>query len=413
MTSTSGSPAGWHPDPTGQFEQRYWDGERWTEHVHAAGVQSVSPLPAAQPQVQHQTAQVQAAQVEPAQVEAVQVEAAQVQHQPAQVKPVQVEAAQAQPEPAAFAPIRVEPVQQVQPEPVPVAAAAPAVVPEPAQQQAMPAAGGPPAGWHPDPTGQFEQRYWDGGQWTEHVAHQGQQGVSALAAARPVQTSSPEQVQRQVQQQAGITASPGAVGGGGGGGHLMDEPVLVVNQKAKLIEVTQEFAVYDQAGNQLGSVVEVGQSTAKKLLRFATNVDQFLTHKFEVRDAHGVVLMTLVRPAKFMKSKVVVGTPTGQEIGTIRQENVLGKIRFAFEAGGQRIGGIQAENWRAWNFSIVDASGQEVARITKTWEGLLKAAFTTADNYVVQIHHRLPEPLRSLVVASALTVDTALKQDSN
>jgi hypothetical protein len=31
---------------------------------------------------------------------------------------------------------------------------------------------------------------------------------------------------------------------------------------------------------------------------------------------------------------------------------------------------------------------------------------------VVQIHRRLEEPLRSLVVAAALCVDTALKQDS-
>ena len=38
--------------------------------------------------------------------------------------------------------------------------------------------------------------------------------------------------------------------------------------------------------------------------------------------------------------------------------------------------------------------------------------FTTADNYVVQIHHRPDEPLNSLVVASALSIDTALKQDS-
>jgi len=38
--------------------------------------------------------------------------------------------------------------------------------------------------------------------------------------------------------------------------------------------------------------------------------------------------------------------------------------------------------------------------------------FTTADNYVVKIHRPLDEPLRTLVIASALSVDTALKQDS-
>jgi uncharacterized protein YxjI len=143
-----------------------------------------------------------------------------------------------------------------------------------------------------------------------------------------------------------------------------------------------------------------------------SSIDQYLPHKFEVRDQRGAIVLTLVRPAKILKSRVIVGGPTGQEIGVIRQENAIGKIRFAFEVGGQRIGGVQAENWRAWNFSIVDANGQEVARITKTWEGFAKTMFTTADNYVVQIHQRLPEPLRSLVVASALTVDTALKQDA-
>ena len=91
---------------------------------------------------------------------------------------------------------------------------------------------------------------------------------------------------------------------------------------------------------------------------------------------------------------------------------MVGKIRFGLESGGQRLGGIFGENWRAWNFRIEDAGGIEVARITKTFEGFLKTAFTTADNYVVQIHARQPEPLNSLIVATALSVDTALKQDA-
>lgn len=37
------------------------------------------------------------------------------------------------------------------------------------------AAGAAPAGWYADPSGRFELRYWDGGQWTEHVSRAGQQ----------------------------------------------------------------------------------------------------------------------------------------------------------------------------------------------------------------------------------------------
>ena len=36
--------AGWLPDPEKPERLRYWDGQRWTEHVSADGVQSVDPL---------------------------------------------------------------------------------------------------------------------------------------------------------------------------------------------------------------------------------------------------------------------------------------------------------------------------------------------------------------------------------
>ncbi|NEB81499.1 DUF2510 domain-containing protein [Streptomyces sp. SID14478] len=301
-----------------------------------------------------------------------------------------------------------------------------------------------PAGWYPDPQGAPQTlRWWDGSQWTEHTHDQGPQQAQPQAQApaagqvppqaqqpraqpvqaQPVQQQQPAQgqfagpgygqpqadpgrVQRQVQQQAGV--APGAQGGGS----LFTEPVLVVNQKAKLIELTNEYSVMDQNGNLLGSVTEIGQSGLKKALRFVSSVDQFMTHKLEIRDAYGQPQLVLTRPAKFMKSRVVVERPDGSPVGEIVQQNMIGKINFAMNVNGQQVGAIKAENWRAWNFAIVDHNDQEVARITKTWEGLAKTMFTTADNYVLQIHFQLPEPLLSLVVATALTVDTALKQDS-
>ncbi|NBP53772.1 MAG: scramblase [Actinobacteria bacterium] len=160
---------------------------------------------------------------------------------------------------------------------------------------------------------------------------------------------------------------------------LFNNKILVVNQKAKLIEVTNQYSVSDADGNVIAHVNEVGQSKAKKLLRVVSSVDQFLTHKLEITDATGAVVLTLTRPAKVFKSTVIVG---------------------------------KAENWRAWDFAIENADGREVARVTKKFVGLAKAVFTTADNYVVEIHDDLSQPLASLVVAAALSIDTALKQDS-
>ncbi|WP_322762606.1 phospholipid scramblase-related protein [Frankia sp. Cr2] len=261
----------------------------------------------------------------------------------------------------------------------------------------------PPAGWYADPSGKHPFRYWDGSRWTDQVSNT-QPGAPGGV---PVQTNyTPDRIQRQVQENAGVAPVDG------GQGSLFTEPVLVVNQKTKIIELTNEYAVFDQAGNQIGSVVEVGQSTVKKAIRLVSSLDQFFTHRLEVRDSAGVAHLVLTRPAKVFKSRVIVSRPDGFEIGAIVQQNVFGKIRFALQSAGTSIGMIKAENWRAWNFSIVDHTDTEIARVTKTWEGLARALFTTADNYVVQIHRPLADPLRSLVVASALTIDTALKQDS-
>ncbi|MFF3612195.1 phospholipid scramblase-related protein [Streptomyces sp. NPDC002580] len=267
-----------------------------------------------------------------------------------------------------------------------------------------------PAGWYPDPNGAAEtQRYWDGAQWTDQQAPAGQHVPQQGAPQQPFPqqaTGTDPRVQKQVQQQAGVAPS------GVGGGTMFTEPVLVVNQKAKLIELTNEYKVMDQQGNQLGSVVQVGQGVLRKILRLVSSLDQYLPHKLEIRDAHGQPQLLLTRPAKIFKSRVIVTRPDGSPVGEIVQQNMIGKINFAMNVDGQKVGAIKAENWRAWNFAIVDHSDNEVARITKTWEGLAKTMFTTADNYVLQIHFQLPEPLLSLVVATALTVDTALKQDS-
>ncbi len=285
-----------------------------------------------------------------------------------------------------------------------------------------------PADWYPDPMGRYEFRYWNGTDWTEHVSSQGQTAIDPVnqpqqgAVGRGMDSvdsfltvgdeGNRERIAQQLQDQgwrgAGIQ---GAVSGGGGS--VFNEPILVVNQKAKILELNNQYSVYDQNGKPIAFVNQVGQSAAKKVLRLVSNLDQFMTHKLEVTDVQGNVLLRLTRPRKVFKSTVAVADGQDRPIGRIVQEKMVGKINFGLEASnGQRVGGIFAENWRAWNFRIEDAGGTEVARITKTFEGFLKTAFTTADNYVVQIHSRQAEPLNSLIVASALSVDTALKQDA-
>ena len=278
-----------------------------------------------------------------------------------------------------------------------------------------------PANWFPDPMKRHELRYWDGNAWTDHVSNNGIQSNDPVKATRMDRFDNamtignegdPNKIQDQLHNTGKYRGAQVGEAAFQGGGTIFTEPILVVNQKAKLIELNNQYGVFNKDGQQLAAVNQVGQNAAKKALRLLTNLDQFLTHKLEITDSQGRVVLKITRPAKVMKSTVIVSDGNDQEIGRIVQDNMIGKIHFSLQAGGYTYGSIRAENWRAWNFRIEDHTGQEVARITKTFEGIAKTLFTTADNYVVQIHSVLPQPLNSLVVASALSVDTALKQDS-
>jgi predicted MFS family arabinose efflux permease len=39
-----GTPAGWHADPAGRHQHRYWNGAAWTEHVADNGESSTDPI---------------------------------------------------------------------------------------------------------------------------------------------------------------------------------------------------------------------------------------------------------------------------------------------------------------------------------------------------------------------------------
>lgn len=80
--------------------------------------------------------------------------------------------------------VATAPVEDVSPVAEPAGwAVAPDATPEPAaaepepEPQTAPAPATPtvPAGWYADPAGRYELRYWDGNQWTEHVARGGAQ----------------------------------------------------------------------------------------------------------------------------------------------------------------------------------------------------------------------------------------------
>lgn len=373
------APAGWYPQQDGML--RYWDGDCWTEHVartqdgpgHAPGSMTIAPGSSA-------------TSVAPR---------SQTGYEP---------------------PMNRDDWDQPGYGQVPV-----------------PAPSYPTHGrWGRDPFGRHELRWWEGNGWSQHVISQGRQGVDPPGPGPAASVN--QKVRRQVVGLGLLTESAKA-----GVGPLFSEQILVVNQKAKLFEVKAEYAVFDQYGRQVGAVRQVGENFMRKALSPLPDDDR--ARRLEVLDSSGRAVMKLVRPAKFIKSTVTVSGGDGTEIGQLVQENTralsgivrgavglidqlspvnlenkighLGKVRFSIQSRGQILGSIHIEDREQWDFRVQDREGAEIASITRTWAGLAKEWFTKADHYVVQIHRPLEEPLRSLVVAASLAVDTVFRQDSD
>lgn len=266
-----------------------------------------------------------------------------------------------------------------------------------------------PADWYPDPLGRAELRYYDGTKWTEHISTGGEQQVDPFGTAEKMT----EGLGDYLLSGANAAKFTFTQAQWAGTGHLFTEPVLVVQQQGSFVETAANYDIAGPDGTRLGSVRQVGQSAAKQLVRAFTNFDKHMSHTFEVLDADGHVMLRITRPAKMVKSKLVVTDGAGTEIGRIVQENAFRKIRFDLEVGGQSIGKIKGTSWADWDFVIYDATEAEIGRVTKAFEGLKKAFLSGSDSFVVTMHRPLEDPLRQLVIASGVCIDTALHIDED
>jgi uncharacterized protein YxjI len=189
---------------------------------------------------------------------------------------------------------------------------------------------------------------------------------------------------------------------------LLAQEAIVVEQVRKLFEMRNQYGLFSTAGDRIGQIEQVEQSSLQVLVRFFSDLDVTLPTTLAVEDAAGQAILRLHKPWFTWTMQVQRGD--GTPLGTIRKQIRMGKARFTLLGPrGEEAGEVHAENWRAKDFAINDATGQPVARVAKKWRGMLTESFTDADTYVVELGDTA-EPMRSLALAAALTIDIVMKQ---
>ncbi|MGH3736623.1 MAG: DUF2510 domain-containing protein [Micromonosporaceae bacterium] len=266
-----------------------------------------------------------------------------------------------------------------------------------------------PAGWYPDPSRPHRHRYWDGLTWTEHVSdNSGPPTVRTPATAHDQAATEDHLDDAEIR---GILTEAGVQPAGAGDGTLFGEQVLILCQSVtnNLAEGLQ-YNIISPSGTIVGRCREmVAEKPDPAEASFGELMDHANTDRIAFLDPSGKPWARLAH-TKVWKSKITLTAPGGAEIGLLRQENVMGKVRLGLQAGGRDLGKLVSDNTRLLGFTITDAAKNPIGRVHKLGNyarpGLLGPR-RVLGCYVLQLHTRPAQPLHSLAVAAPMAIDLA------
>jgi scramblase/uncharacterized protein DUF2510 len=243
-------------------------------------------------------------------------------------------------------------------------------------------------GWREDPYGRHELRFFDGHRWTPYVRDGEKNGLD----------------------------EPGGPLGETTRSSLLDENVLVVERFTDLGRRWSDRSVLRPDGSKAGTLRRAAPAPPRPApgLKAIIVRDQSKNDVVELVDDKQAVVLTLIRPVGVAKSSVEVRDSDGRDAGRIVQQSLRRhETTFAFlAANGQFLGDLQTDNWVSWDLRILDSHARQVATITRDWKGLDLTNFSSPDDYVVRINDTVHEPLRTLVVACALSLEIVVRPDT-
>lgn len=197
--------------------------------------------------------------------------------------------------------------------------------------------------------------------------------------------------------------------------NLLDQPLIVVSQDAQFVAMNDKYSYGLPDGAEIALGEQTNQGMARKALRFVSNLDSKMKTVIDVTQ-DGETVFEMERKGSIGKNTMVIRDGSGDEIGEVKQTK-RGPNRASFEliAGGQTLASMQTGRLRAGGgFDITDPNGDVVAWVRRLHVGVIgnigSRYKSSPDNYALRMARPLDDPLRTLVVATPMSVDSAINQ---
>ncbi len=184
---------------------------------------------------------------------------------------------------------------------------------------------------------------------------------------------------------------------------------FVIDEKIAAFKLSNAYKVYNGEGQEIGAIQEHKPFTY--ILLDLILPKGMVPFELNILNMDGKRIAQLKRGLTLFMSKVQIFNEAGASIGSFKQKFALLKPKFTLlDNLGHELATIKGD-WKAWNFEITDAAGQQIGTVDKKWNGMAKELFTTADKYAVNIEQSVTDENTRVAVASvAATIDMILKE---
>lgn len=232
----------------------------------------------------------------------------------------------------------------------------------PAPADAGPAAaGGREMGWHPDPWQRHQVRFYDGAQWTEHVADGGFAGLDTTPVAdRPWSRPHPEQ-----EAPPDTGAGPRVLADDLAAPEALNADLLLLDGPA----ASQARRVLGTDDREVATVAPGRPSLLRRVAsRLSVSAPATLT-RLVVRTADDAEALTVARPARRTAPVVDVTGPDGR-LGVVEASHVRQGLEAEVRAADGTVVGrlTRLGDGPAAPVVVVAPSGAPLARLTPVWD---------------------------------------------
>jgi hypothetical protein len=187
---------------------------------------------------------------------------------------------------------------------------------------------------------------------------------------------------------------------------LASVDTLVVSQKREWGEILSGFetrnryVILDSTGNELYLAAEHAGSTLGRIF-----LKSFRPFQMSVYTPDGEEVLRLSRPFRFFFHELTVQDASGAPLGSIRREfSLLRRLYTVSSPSGQEGCELMGPIFRPWTF-LIRRNGQEYGRISKKWSGVLKEAFTSADNFGITLPKEWDPRLKAVFLGAVFLID--------